>query len=56
MLAVANAFDATTSDALYRDALPIRVAGFQLVLGRGTQFDPSLVEVFERWLAKHQLD
>jgi HD-GYP domain-containing protein (c-di-GMP phosphodiesterase class II) len=56
VLTVADAFDAMTTDAPYRDALPVRVARLRLVSGRETQFDPNVVEVFERLLAEHRLD
>jgi HD-GYP domain-containing protein (c-di-GMP phosphodiesterase class II) len=47
IIAVADAFDAMTSDRVYRAALPVDVAFAELAKGRGTQFDPQIVDVFE---------
>ena len=46
IIAVADAFDAMTSDRVYRAALPVDVAFAELAKGRGTQFDPQIVDVF----------
>lgn len=46
ILAVADAFDAMTSDRSYRKALPLSVAMEELRRHAGTQFDPRVVEVF----------
>jgi HD-GYP domain-containing protein (c-di-GMP phosphodiesterase class II) len=51
IIAVADAFDAMTSDRVYRAALPVDVAFAELAKGRGTQFDPQIVDVFA---AAHQ--
>ncbi|RHW41501.1 HD domain-containing protein [Neobacillus notoginsengisoli] len=45
--AVADAFDAMTSSRSYRDALPPEEAYKRIIEGKGTQFDPDLVEVFK---------
>jgi HD-GYP domain-containing protein (c-di-GMP phosphodiesterase class II) len=47
IIAVADAFDAMTSDRVYRAALPVDVAFAELGKGRGTQFDPHIVDVFQ---------
>jgi HD-GYP domain-containing protein (c-di-GMP phosphodiesterase class II) len=47
IIAVADAFDAMTSDRVYRAALPIDVAFAELAKGRGTQFDPQIVDLFQ---------
>ncbi len=47
IIAVADAFDAMTSDRVYRAALPLDVAFAELAKGRGTQFDPQIVDVFQ---------
>ena len=47
IIAVADAFDAMTSDRVYRSALPVDVALAELAKGRGTQFDPQIVDLFQ---------
>jgi HD-GYP domain-containing protein (c-di-GMP phosphodiesterase class II) len=50
VLAVADAFDAMTSDRPYRRALPPERAVAELQSCAGTQFDPDVVDVFaEAW-------
>jgi len=44
ILAIADVFDAITSNRAYRDALPLDVAFSILEGGSGAQFDPSLIE------------
>jgi putative nucleotidyltransferase with HDIG domain len=46
VLAVADAFEAMTSDRPYRPALSYRAAVAELEAGRGTQFDPVIVDTF----------
>ena len=46
ILAIADAFDAMTSDRPYRKALPLSVAVQELIDNSGTQFDPTLVPHF----------
>ncbi|MBO8127383.1 MAG: diguanylate cyclase, partial [Firmicutes bacterium] len=46
ILAVADSFDAMTSNRPYRDALPKEVALKELERGKGLQFDPQVVEAF----------
>jgi len=48
VLAIADAYDAMTSDRPYRKALPRAEALKELKRCAGTQFDPRLVEVFRR--------
>ena len=48
IVAVADAFDAMTSDRPYRRGLPAEAAAAELERGRGTQFDPDVVEAFLR--------
>jgi HD-GYP domain-containing protein (c-di-GMP phosphodiesterase class II) len=47
IIAVADAFDAMTSDRVYRPAMSADAAFVELRKGRGTQFDPQIVEVFQ---------
>jgi HD-GYP domain-containing protein (c-di-GMP phosphodiesterase class II) len=44
--AVADAFDAMTSDRPYRRALPFARACQEIVEGAGSQFDPPVVAAF----------
>jgi len=46
--AVADAFDAMTSTRSYRPALPFEEAYKRILDGKGSQFDPELVEVFKQ--------
>jgi response regulator RpfG family c-di-GMP phosphodiesterase len=51
IVAVADAYDAMTSDRSYRKALPHDVAVAELDRCSGAQFDPAIVEVFLRVIA-----
>ncbi len=44
LMAVADTFDAMTSNRPYRKGLPAEVAIEELVKGKGTQFDPQIVD------------
>jgi HD-GYP domain-containing protein (c-di-GMP phosphodiesterase class II) len=46
IMAVADAFDAMTSDRPYRKAMSVESALFELQAGAGRQFDPRLVDAF----------
>lgn len=46
ILAVADAFDAMTSDRPYRRAMPVEEAVQRLRAGAGTQFCPQVIEAF----------
>lgn len=53
IISIADTFDAMTSDRSYREALTEEIAVKELLLGRGSQFDPYLTDVFvERVLKK----
>jgi putative nucleotidyltransferase with HDIG domain len=51
IIAVADAYNAMTSDRPYRDAMPSRVARVRLAQGVEGQFDTSIVAAFEAVLA-----
>ena len=51
VLAVADAYDAMTSDRPYRDAMSSDEARLRLAQGVGTQFDTAVVAAFEAILA-----
>jgi putative nucleotidyltransferase with HDIG domain len=51
LIAVADAYNAMTSDRPYRDAMPSRVARLRLAQAVETQFDTSVVAAFEAILA-----
>ncbi len=50
MLAIANAFDAMTTDSVYRRAMSRERAIQELFQGSGTQFDPDLIADFSHML------
>jgi putative nucleotidyltransferase with HDIG domain len=52
IIAVADAYNAMTSDRPYRDAMPSRVARMRLAQGVEGQFDTSIVAAFEAVLAR----
>jgi putative nucleotidyltransferase with HDIG domain len=56
ILAVADAYDAMTSDRPYRDAMPAQVARMRMAQAVGTQFDTSVVAAFEAILAQASED
>ncbi len=56
ILAIADAFDAMTSDRLYRQALGISAALQEITDCAGTQFDPHIAEIFIRILPRLNLD
>jgi putative nucleotidyltransferase with HDIG domain len=51
VIAVADAYNAMTSDRPYRDAMPSRVARLRLAQAVETQFDTAVVAAFEALLA-----
>lgn len=48
IMAIADVFDAVSADRCYRDALPLEECFSIIKEGAGTQFDPSLVDIFLR--------
>jgi HD-GYP domain-containing protein (c-di-GMP phosphodiesterase class II) len=51
IIAVADAYNAMTSDRPYRDAMPNRVARLRLAQAADSQFDTAVVAAFEATLA-----
>lgn len=56
VVGIADAYDAMSSDRIYRKALPKDVIREELIKGRGTQFDPELLDVFVELLDLQKLD
>jgi response regulator RpfG family c-di-GMP phosphodiesterase len=54
IVAVADAYDAMTSDRAYRKALPHDIACGELERCVGTQFDPEVVRVFSFAIEQHR--
>lgn len=54
IVAIIDAYDAMTSDRPYRQAMPAEKAWAELRKFAGTQFDPSVVDVFIRVLEKER--
>ena len=54
IIAVADAFDAMTSDRPYRKALTVEQAVAELRRCRGTQFDPAAVDAMTAWTTERQ--
>jgi HD-GYP domain-containing protein (c-di-GMP phosphodiesterase class II) len=46
IIAVADTFDAMTSNRAYREALPVDQVFAEMERGRGTQFEPRILDVF----------
>jgi putative nucleotidyltransferase with HDIG domain len=51
IIAVADAYDAMTSDRPYRESMPSRVARLRMAQAVGSQFDTTIVAAFEAILA-----
>jgi putative nucleotidyltransferase with HDIG domain len=56
IIAVADAYNAMTSDRPYRDAMPSQVARLRLAQAVGSQFDTAVVAAFEAILASTNED
>lgn len=52
IFAVADAFDAITSNRPYRQAKPYETALAEILAGKGTQFDPQVVDQFAKFDAQ----
>jgi response regulator RpfG family c-di-GMP phosphodiesterase len=56
IVAIADAYDAMTSDRAYRRALPHEVAVGEIERCAGTQFDPELADLFVKMIEAHRAD
>ena len=56
IVGIADSYDAMSSDRVYRRALPNQVIREELIKGRGTQFDPNLIDVFLKLFDEGELD
>lgn len=55
IIAVADTYDAMTSDRVYRKALSHKVAMAEIRRGSGTQFDPEIAEAFQRCMQEQPI-
>ena len=55
IVCIADAYDAMSSDRIYRKALSEEIIRKELIRGRGTQFDPDLLDVFLKLFDAHKL-
>ena len=55
IMAVADSFDAMTTERPYRKGLSIKEAREEMIRNKGTQFDPEIVDAFIRCLDKQKL-
>ena len=56
MISIADSYDAMSSNRAYREALPREQVLDELRKGRGTQFDPLVLDVFLDMLDKNFFD
>jgi putative nucleotidyltransferase with HDIG domain len=56
ILAVADVFDALTSDRPYRDGMPFQIAIEMIREASGTQFDPKVVDAFLKLLEEESVE
>ena len=56
IIGVADAFDAMTANRIYRNQMDISYVLNELKKGRGTQFDPQVVDIFLRILDEGTID
>lgn len=56
IIGVADAYDAMNSDRIYRKALPKEKIREELIKGKGSQFDPNLIDIFVKLLDEDRLD
>ncbi len=56
IIGLADAFDAMTSHRVYRNAMPMNLVIEELKNGKGTQFDPHLVDILLELIAAGRID
>ena len=56
IIAIADAFDAMTANRVYRKKLDFDHVLSELHNGRGTQFDPTLLDIFLSLIENHKID
>ena len=56
IIGLADAFDAMTSNRVYRHAMPMNTVIEELKNGKGTQFDPKLVDILLELLKSGRID
>jgi energy-coupling factor transport system substrate-specific component len=56
IIGLADAFDAMTANRVYRQRLDFDTVLDELKKGRGTQFDPQLVDIMLEVIASHKID
>lgn len=56
IIGIADAYDAMNSDRIYRKALPKSKIREELIKGKGTQFDPKLIDVFVKLIDEERVD
>lgn len=54
-LAIADSFDAMTTDRPYRKGMSIEYAAKEIKKGGGTQFDPELAELFVKLIEENEI-
>lgn len=55
IIAIADAYDAMNSKRTYRDSLPVSVVRKELIEGKGSQFDPELLDIFVKLMDENRL-
>ena len=56
IVAIADAYDAMSSDRIYRNSMEPDRIRYELIRGKGTQFDPALLDPFLELLDSGELD
>ncbi len=56
IIGIADAYDAMTSNRVYRSKLPMDIVMSELIKGRGTQFDPNLTDILIELINADELD